>query len=90
MKQFTKLQCFGAGLLLYTYLLKKKIYRGNDYPGLKQNMNNSVNKMWQPQPDIFYRGSKRTWLYTSLFRVSKMLLYQRAQRPHTFTLGKQN
>lgn len=46
--------------------------------------------MWQPQPDIIYLGSKRTWLYTSLFSASKMLLYQRAQRLHTFILGKQN
>lgn len=44
MKQFTKLQCFGAGLLLYTYLFIKKIHRGNDYPGLKQGVYNSVTK----------------------------------------------
>lgn len=44
MKQFTKLHCFGAGLLVYTYLFIKKIYRGNDYPGLKQSMYNSVTK----------------------------------------------
>lgn len=44
MNQFSKLQCFGAGLLLYTYLFIKKIYWGNDYPGLKQSMCNSVTK----------------------------------------------
>lgn len=44
MNQFSKLQCFGAGLLLYTYLFIKKIYWGNDYPGLKQSMYNSATK----------------------------------------------
>lgn len=43
--------------------------------------------MWQPQPGIIYLGSKRIWLYTSLFRPSKMLLYQRAQRLHILSLG---
>lgn len=45
MEQFPKLQHFGAVLLLYTYLLIKKIYRGNnDYPGRKQSVHNSVTK----------------------------------------------
>lgn len=44
MKQFTKLQCFGAGLLSHTYFFIKQIHRGNECPGLKQSMQNSVTK----------------------------------------------
>lgn len=69
MNQFSKLQCFGAGLLLYTYLFIKKIYWGNDYPGLKQSMYNSVTKCGNHSLTLF------TWVPKELGLTQVCLMH---------------